>query len=540
MSSVEAVGLRPAATRAVVGRVLSKRRSLRGSCFPSRHNVLPNAAVTKLYRAIVLGYDGHLTAAVNPLETAASSPHPTPRCRMRVPQVAIIGRPNVGKSSIFNWLSGHRIAIVDDVAGVTRDRMSHLMHVEDRFFDLVDTGGIGINDVDNLTKEIEQQIEQAIEVADVILFTVDTRSGITPLDEEVARRLRYIEKPIICVANKADDPKLDPQADEFYRLGRGKLVRVSAHQNRNKHILLDLLLERLPEFKDATDAAVEDAEMKVGIVGRRNVGKSTFVNTLARADRMIVSEVPGTTRDSVDVRFMMDGKSFLAIDTPGLRRGKSVRTDIDFYGTHRAHRSIRRADVVLMFFDAGQRISKVDKQLVKYIADNFKPCVFVVNKWDLMFNKMPTEKWVNYLRDTFQTMWHTPIAFITGDSGKNVKALLNHAQMLFKQSRERVSTGELNRLMRRALEHHPPPIHKHRRPKIYYATQVGTQPPTIVLKCNNPQAFAPDYRRYLLSVLRDQLSFGEVPIKMYLHARSSDDTRNEVATKEESVDQVES
>ena len=494
----------------------------------------------KLYRAIVLRYDGHLTAAVNPLETAASSPHPTPRCRMRVPQVAIIGRPNVGKSSIFNWLSGHRIAIVDDVAGVTRDRMSHLMHVEDRFFDLVDTGGIGINDVDNLTKEIEQQIEHAIEVADVILFTVDTRSGITPLDEEVARRLRYIEKPIICVANKADDPKLDPQADEFYRLGRGKLVRVSAHQNRNKHILLDLVLERLPEFKDATDAAVEDAEMKVGIVGRRNVGKSTFVNTLARADRMIVSEVPGTTRDSVDVRFMMDGKSFLAIDTPGLRRGKSVRTDIDFYGTHRAHRSIRRADVVLMFFDAGQRISKVDKQLVKYIADNFKPCVFVVNKWDLMFNKMPTEKWVNYLRDTFQTMWHTPIAFITGDSGKNVKALLNHAQMLFKQSRERVSTGELNRLMRRALEHHPPPIHKHRRPKIYYATQVGTQPPTIVLKCNNPQAFAPNYRRYLLSVLRDQLSFGEVPIKMYLHARSSDDTRNEVATEEESVDQVES
>ena len=157
-----------------------------------------------------------------------------------------------------------------------------------------------------------------------------------------------------------------------------------------------------------------------------------------------------------------------------------------------------------------------------------------------MFNKMPTEKWVNYLRDTFQTMWHTPIAFITGDSGKNVKALLNHAQMLFKQSRERVSTGELNRLMRRALEHHPPPIHKHRRPKIYYATQVGTQPPTIVLKCNNPQAFAPNYRRYLLSVLRDQLSFGEVPIKMYLHARSSDDKRNEVATEEESVDQVES
>ena len=259
------------------------------------------------------------------------------------------------------------------------------------------------------------------------------------------------------------------------------------------------------------------------------------VASLAKAERMIVSEVPGTTRDSVDVRFELDDQAFTAIDTPGLRKGKSVRTDIDFYSTHRAQRSIRRADLVLMLFDASQRISKVDKQLCNYINDQFKPSIFVVNKWDLMVNQIPTERWVHYLRDTFQTMWHVPIAFITGKTGKNMKALLNHGQMLFKQSRSRVTTGQLNRLVRRALEHHPPPLYKHRRPKIYYATQVATQPPTIVLICNEPKAFAPDYRRYLLGVFRDQLSFGEVPIKMYLSKRNRDDTRDEVGNADREV-----
>ncbi|MGE0759329.1 MAG: ribosome biogenesis GTPase Der [Pirellulaceae bacterium] len=446
---------------------------------------------------------------------------------MGVPQVVIVGRPNVGKSSIFNWLAGRRLSIVDEVAGVTRDRVTYLMQVDDRFFELVDTGGLGVNDVDNLTKEIEDQIELALESADVILFVVDARAGMVPLDREVADRLRYIDKPIICAANKCDDVALDPQAYEFYKLGRGKLVRVSAHQNRNRQELLDMIVERLPE---PSDDAQPDAEplMKVAIVGRRNVGKSTFVNTLAQAERMIVSEVPGTTRDSVDVRFQMDDKGFLAIDTPGLRRNKSIRTDVDFYSTHRAHRSIRRADVVLMFFDCTERISKVDKQLVQYIAENFKPCVFVVNKWDLMHGKMPTEKWVSYLRDTFKSMWHVPIAFVTGQTGKNVKALVNHTQNLFKQSLQRVGTGELNRLIQRAVDHFAPPLFQGRQPKIYYATQVSCQPPTIVMIVNNPSAFSPSYRRYLLGVLRDQLSFGEVPIKLYLHRRRESDGREEI------------
>ena len=448
---------------------------------------------------------------------------------MGIPQVVIVGRPNVGKSSIFNWLAGRRIAIVDPTSGVTRDRVTHLLKLQDRYVELVDTGGMGINDSDKLTDHIEQQISLAIDSAHVILFVVDTLSGPTPLDEEVAKQLRYVSVPILCVANKADYRDLDFEASAFYRLGH-KVLTVSAQQNRGRDRLLETIHKRLPPESDAAEI-YEDPTMKVAIVGRRNTGKSTLVNTLVHAERMITSEVPGTTRDSVDVRFELDGKAFVAIDTPGFRRSKSVATSLDFFSTHRAQRSIRRADVVLLFFDASQRISKVDKQLCDYIAQEYKPCIFVVNKWDLMAGSMPMEKWVTYLRDTFRTMWHVPIVFITGQTGKNVKALLNHAQMLFKQARMRVSTSQLNKLIRAALKHSPPPLYQNRPPKIYYATQVGTQPPTIVMFSNNPKAFSSQYRRYLLGVLRDQLEFGEVPIKIYLRKREGGDQRDEIDAK---------
>ncbi|MCH7752667.1 MAG: ribosome biogenesis GTPase Der [Planctomycetes bacterium] len=450
---------------------------------------------------------------------------------MAVPRVVIVGRPNVGKSSLLNWLAGLRLAIVDDQPGVTRDRVDYLMSYEDRFFELVDTGGIGIQDEDNLTQHIEEQIQTAIDSASVILFVVDTRAGLVPLDEEVARRLRHVDVPVICVANKSDDRKLDDLAADFYRLGRGKIIPVSTQQNRNRAVLLNIVLERLPpEESSEKEAAEAQPEMKVAIVGRRNVGKSTFVNTLAQAQRMIVSEVPGTTRDSVDVRFDLDGKAFVAIDTPGIRRPQSRRS-IDFYGTHRAQRSIRRADVVFLFLDATQRLSKVDKQLCDYISQQYKPCVLVVNKWDLLVKSMPTEKWVRYLHDTFRTMRYAPIAFITSDTGKNVKALLNHGQMLFKQSRQRVTTGQLNRLLREAIRRTSPPVHKNRRPKIYYATQVGIQPPTLVLFCNDPLAISRPYQRYLLGAVRDQLHFEEVPIKLYLRKRQRSDQRDEIAAE---------
>jgi GTP-binding protein len=444
---------------------------------------------------------------------------------MSIPKVVIVGRPNVGKSSVFNWLAGKRIAIVDDFAGVTRDRITQLIEIEDRHCELVDTGGIGITDTDDLTDDVEQQITYGIDQADLLLFVVDALSGIAPLDEEVTRRLRQIHKPIVLVANKSDSPKRDSDSDEFYRLGFGEVVRVSTKANRNKAALLQAILDHLPPPED--ENAAEHPEMKIAIVGRRNVGKSTFINSLVDEERMIVSEVPGTTRDSVDIRFELDGKSFVAIDTPGLRRRVSVRTDLDFYGMRRAQRSIRQADVVLLFFDAAEPISKVDKQLCSFIMDSYKPCIFVVNKWDLYHGKVATEEWAKYLRDTFGSMWHVPIAFITGQTGKNAKNLLNHAQMLFKQSRSRVTTGHLNGLLKQAFKHYPPPVFRNKRPKIYYATQVGIQPPTIVMICNQPDGFSPSYRRYLLGVLRDQLSFGEVPIKMFLQRRKRDDERDE-------------
>ena len=448
---------------------------------------------------------------------------------MAIPQVVIVGRPNVGKSSIFNWLAGRRLAIVDPTAGVTRDRVTQLVELDDRFAELVDTGGMGIVDADNLADQIEDQIQVAIDLAQVVLFVVDCRDGPVPLDQEVAKRLRYVTAPVLLVVNKVDTPALEAQADEFYRFGR-KMVQVSAKENRGKAELLAAIAERMPQ-PAVDDAAPSDPVMKVAIVGRRNVGKSTLVNTLAQAERMIVSEVPGTTRDSVDVRFELDGKAFMAIDTPGFRRTKSIHTDVEFYSTHRAQRSIRRADVVLLFFDATQRISKVDKQLCDYIAQQYKPCMFVVNKWDMTLGAMPTEKWVNYLRDSFRTMGYAPIAFITGQTGKNVKAMFNHAQMLFHQSLERVSTSRLNKLVRAVIEHNPPPIYQNRHPKIYYATQVAVQPPTVVLFCSDPQAISPQYQRSLLRVFRDELEFGEVPIKLYLRRREHGDTRDEVAAK---------
>ncbi len=439
---------------------------------------------------------------------------------MAVPQVAIIGRPNVGKSSLFNWIAKRRLAVVDDFEGVTRDRMTTLIEQDERFFELVDTGGMGVEDADNLTADVRHQIELAIESADVILLVVDVRAGVMPLDEMVTERLRTIERPVILVVNKADHVNLDQHANDFHKLGRGLPILVSTKENRNRDELLQLIVERLP--KRTSDESQADPQMKIAIVGRRNVGKSTFINTLVEEERMIVSEVPGTTRDSVDVRFELDGQTFLAIDTPGLRKRTSQKTDLEYYGMHRAQRSIRRADVVLMFFDAADTISRVDKQLMGYVMENHKPCIFVINKWDLLMGTMPTDRWVKYVRAQFPTVAYAPIAFITGQTGKNVKTLLNHSTMLFKQSRQRVSTGVLNRLINAAIEKQQPPMYQNRRPKIYYSTQVAAEPPTVVLMCNDPKGFTNDYRRYLLGVMRDHLPFAEVPIKLYLHKRHRD------------------
>ena len=441
-----------------------------------------------------------------------------------IPKVAIVGRPNVGKSTLFNWLVEKRIAIEDPTAGVTRDRLVQRISLEGRTIDLVDTGGMGFDDPDGLTERIDAQIEAGLADAAVVLLVVDVRTGLVPADHDVAARVRRIGVPVLLVANKADDARLDDHAHEFAALGFGPPLVVSARQHRNREPLVDAILARLPEAAaDGEEPPVDLPEMKLAIVGRRNVGKSTFVNSLAHEERVITSPVAGTTRDSVDVRFEVDGHSFLAIDTPGLRRTKSRTTDIDFYSTHRAQRSVRRADVVLLFFDASEPVGRVDKQLADTIMEEAKPVVFVVNKWDLYAGEVERGEWAEYLRDTFRTMPWAPIAFVTAKNGRNVKAVVDTAQRLYRQSRERVPTAKLNTIVREAVEANHPPADPRGRPvRIYYATQVETAPPTVVLSTSAPRSVSESYKRYLVGVLRKATPFREVPIRLYVRGRTTE------------------
>ena len=353
---------------------------------------------------------------------------------MPIPQVAIVGRPNVGKSSLFNWLAGRRIAIVDPTAGVTRDRVSTAVQVGPRWFELVDTGGMGIEDVDDLTADVEKQINYALNEAAVVLFLVDARSGLANLDEMVAERLHKIGKPVICVANKCDGIELEPHASDFFRFGFGKVLAVSALQHRGKEELLQRIAQLLPPADQDMPEKPGQVEMKLAIVGRRNTGKSTFINCLAQSERMIVSEVPGTTRDSVDVRFERDGKVFIAIDTAGVRKKGKVHSDVEFYSLARAERSIRRADVVLMFHDSVMSISQVDKQLAGYVLEHYKPAIFVINKWDLLAKDLSTGEFADYLRKVYPSLDYVPMAFITAKEGRNVHAVLNLGARTYRQT----------------------------------------------------------------------------------------------------------
>jgi len=445
-----------------------------------------------------------------------------------IPQVVVVGRPNVGKSSLFNWLIEKRIAIEDPTAGVTRDRLVQRVSLEDRVFDLVDTGGMGFDDPDGLTTQIDAQIASGLSSAALIVFVVEVRSGLLPADREVARRVRLTGAPVLLVANKADDTKYDLLAHDFDELGFGEPLIVSVRQNRNRAELVDEIVAHLPEAwpEEAEGAALP--EMKLAIVGRRNVGKSTFTNALAHEERVITSPVAGTTRDSVDVRFEVDGHSFLAIDTPGLRRTKSRTTDLDFYSTHRAERSIRRADVVLLFLDASEPIGRVDKQLVDTILEEAKPVVFVINKWDLYAGEVDRKEWDDYLRETFRSMPWAPVEFTTATSGRNVKTVVDTAQRLFRQSSTRIPTAKLNTVIRTAVEtNHPPADGRGRPVRIYYATQVEVNPPTIVLSTSDQRSITEPYKRYLVNSLRQTTFLKEVPIRLFVRGRGSEKAAEE-------------
>ncbi len=361
---------------------------------------------------------------------------------MALPVVAIIGRPNVGKSSLLNALAGARISIVEPSAGVTRDRISTIIGKDGWYFELIDTGGYGIVDADHLGEHIEQQILAAIESANLVVFMVDIRDGLVPLDEVIARLLRKHGLETIGVANKADTARMFPAAGEFSKLGFGEFLCISAKNNLNKAVLLDKIFDKLG---DVESGRPPEPVMKIAIVGKRNSGKSTLVNAMVGAERVIVSETPGTTRDAVDVRFEKDGKTIIVIDTAGIRKKSKIADSIEFYSYARATRSIRRADVVLFLIDAAVAGSQVDKRIASLLAEEYKSCILVVNKWDLAKSSAVTGEYEEYLTKLLPGLRYTPIAFTTATEAKNVQSVLDLAAQVFKQVTTWIPTAKLNK-----------------------------------------------------------------------------------------------
>ena len=458
-----------------------------------------------------------------------------------MPVVAIVGRPNVGKSSLLNALVGKRISIVQDMPGVTRDRISYPMPIDGRFVEIVDTGGYGFVDPDALTEHIKQQIELAMARADLVLLIVDCQAGLTSADQQIASLLRNKGIKTVLVANKADGTTIDAVLGDFARLGLGTPIGVSALNDRNIDELLDVIKDNIDWENAPTE--IPDPQMHVAIVGKRNAGKSTLVNAIAGLydgdpNRVIVSEVPGTTRDSVDVRFEKDGKTLIVIDTAGVRKKKRmVGSDIEFYSFHRAQRSVRRADVVLMLIDGTEPVSEPDKKLAEYIAEEFKPVVIVVNKWDLarqavqdrrkpgkgeaMDDVTLMEEYRKYLDEELKHIDYAPIAFVTAKDGRNIQQVVDLAQHLFHQANERIGTSKLNQAVRQILEEQRPPTATGARARVYYATQADVAPPTIVMFVNNPLLISTIYQRFMINRFRELLPYAEVPIKLVIRGREA-------------------
>jgi len=388
-------------------------------------------------------------------------------------------------------------------------------------FELTDTGGYGVIDKDNLTADIERQIKLGVEEADLVLFVVDVKAGKVPLDVTVAEFLRGKGKKVLLVANKADGEKLALQTADFYSLGFGDAVPVSCTTRQGKDKLFAEIVKRLKFKKEK----LVDPEMKIAVVGKRNAGKSTLINTLAGQPRVIVSEVPGTTRDSVDVRFEREGHAFMVIDTAGVRKkAKITRDDLEFYAFHRAQRSIRRADVVFMLIDATVAMGDVDQKLASYIAEEYRPCVIVINKWDLVAQRANAEQFEEYIGKILPQLDYAPIAFISAKEKHNIDELIRLAQVMFEQASTRLSTSQLNTALEEILALRGPSSPTAQKVKVYYATQTDVKPPTLVLFVNNPDLITEEYRRFFVRQLRERLPFSEVPIKLHVrgHHRSFD------------------
>jgi GTP-binding protein len=445
---------------------------------------------------------------------------------MPKPIVAVVGRPNVGKSTLFNRLTGHRIAIVEDIPGITRDRLYADGEWNGRDYTLIDTGGISMDEDDPLQAQIRIQAQVAMEEADVILFLVDVEQGVTPNDIELADQLRRTDTPLFLVANKADNIKRERDAAEFYELGVGELYTVAALSGRG---VADLLDEVVKAFPPEEELGADDADtVKIALIGRPNVGKSSMLNAILGEERTIVSPVAGTTRDAIDTYLEWEGQKILLIDTAGIRRSGKIQGTVEYYSVLRAQRAVERCDVAVTVIDSIDGLLDGDKRVAGMAHEEGKASVLVVNKWDegrqkqqeIIPGKNPLQTFTQELRDEMPYVSYAPVAFCSALKGTGIGAAVETMLGAAENHALRVPTGQLNRIIREAIEARPH-TEKGKSFKVRYVTMASVKPPTIVLFVNDPELFHFSYRRYIENQIRKSFAFEGTPIRLF--ARKADD-----------------
>lgn len=440
---------------------------------------------------------------------------------MAKPIVAIVGRPNVGKSTLFNHLIGQRKAIVEDVPGVTRDRLYDNCDWAGRDFIVIDTGGIRFEEGDIFAREVKLQAELAIEEADVILFVVDTREGISAEDEQVANLLRRSGKPVVLAANKVENFDRQLEYYEFYKLGLGDPIPISAMHGLNTNDLLD---EVIASFAPAQAYEEDDNAIKIAIVGRPNVGKSSLVNAFLGEQRVIVSDIPGTTRDAIDTPFRYNGNDYILIDTAGIRKKSRIKEPTERYSVIRSLKSIERADVVLVMLDATEGVIEQDQRIAGYVHEAGKANIIVVNKWDLVEKDGHTmNKFDKDIREDLKFLAYAPLMYVSALTKRRIFKLLELVDFVAEQHNRRINTAELNRVINEAMMLNPLPGGGGKKVKIFYTTQVRTAPPTFVFFANQPDNVHFTYLRYLENVLRQNFGFEGSPIRLMVRQKSGKD-----------------
>ncbi len=433
------------------------------------------------------------------------------------PIVAIVGRPNVGKSTLFNKLVGERAAIVEDTPGVTRDRLYRETEWCGTEFVLVDTGGLEPRNNDFMMTKIKQQAEVAMQEADVILFVCEIKAGITALDEEIAYILRKKNKPVILVVNKVDDvTRVQDEIYEFWSLGFESLVPISAEHKANLGDMLDEVIERINKL----EFPEEEEGLKLALIGRPNAGKSSLTNRLCGTERSIVSDIAGTTRDAIDTAFEYNEEKYVIIDTAGIRRKSKIEESLEYYSVLRAIKSIRRADVSVLMLDAREGVTDQDKRIAGLAHDEKKPIIITVNKWDLIEKNNKTLKdFEAIVRSELPFLNYAPIMFISALTGQRVLKILETASFIYDEYTKRISTGLLNNILKEATIMNAPPTRKGRVVKINYATQVSVAPPIFALFCNHPDILHFSYLRYLENKFREAFGFEGCPITFVVNKK---------------------